>query len=491
MDMYQSQLDDEKEKTKKLIKIIAIVLAVLFVMSICILFYIAYLQKKQFKLYIDGSKINLTSDMVMVKEDDIYVSINDIVGKIGYTMNNGEYKEQYSEDSTKCHLTNKYEAASYIEGSNEIYKTILTNKTSEEEYEYFTIDKPVFLENNRLYTTLEGLGQGCNLAYAYDKSNNTVKIYTLDYLTTYYSKLVPDSKEIIEQEQDDVNTYKNKKAILYDMMVVKNENGKYGVNSINNETIIGEKYKSIVFMEQMQEFMVETEEGKFGIISKDGKTKINPEYTSINQIEKNKGLYLVSKKSNETAGRTQYGILDGQQRTVVYLEYEQIGINKSDFPIQDEAIDNQYILYGKCIPVKKANKWGLLDLNGNTILPIEYDSLGCKYNSSKNVSGDSILLVPEYEGIVICKDKLYGLVGADGKELIPPYVTDMYVITSAGENQYYFTYQENVLDVIKYLRDTLKIQPVKPVSNNYDKESSSANQNTANNLQEQNTVNDM
>ncbi len=244
-------------------------------------------------------------------------------------------------------------------------------------------------------------------------------------------------------------------------------------------------------MEQMQEFMVETEEGKFGIISKDGKTKINPEYSSINQIEKNKGLYLVSKKSNETAGRTQYGILDGQQRTVVYLEYEQIGINKSDFPIQDEAIDNQYILYGKCIPVKKANKWGLLDLNGNTILPIEYDSLGCKYNSSKNVSGDSILLVPEYEGIVICKDKLYGLVGADGKELIPPYVTDMYVITSAGENQYYFTYQENVLDVIKYLRDTLKIQPVKPVSNNYDKESSSVNQNTANNLQEQNTVNDM
>ena len=82
MDMYQSQLDDEKEKTKKLIKIIAIVLAVLFVMSICILFYIAYLQKKQFKLYIDGSKINLTSDMVMVKEDDIYVSINDIVGKV-------------------------------------------------------------------------------------------------------------------------------------------------------------------------------------------------------------------------------------------------------------------------------------------------------------------------------------------------------------------------------------------------------------------------
>ena len=43
-------------------------------------------------------------------------------------------------------------------------------------------------------------------------------------------------------------------------MVVQNESGKYGVNSLNNETIIGEKYKSITFMEQAQEFVVETED---------------------------------------------------------------------------------------------------------------------------------------------------------------------------------------------------------------------------------------
>ena len=471
MNLYQSQLEDERKKTKKLIKIMAIILALLFVMSICILLYIAYLQKKEFKLYIDSSKINLTSDMLIISEDNgIYISINDIADKIGYTMNHGEYKDQYSEDNTKCHLTNKYEAASYIQGSDEIYKTIMAgNKQSEEEHEYFNIDKPVILENNKLYTTLEGLGKGCNLAYSYDKSNNTIKLYTLDYLVKYYSNSVPDSKKLLEQ--DNVDLYKNNKAILYDLMVVQSESGKYGVNSIKNDIVIGEKYKSIVFVEETQEFIVETEDGKFGIINADGKTKINPEYSSIKQIEKEKGLYLVSKSSNEASGRTQYGVINSTQKIVVYLEYDQIGINKSDFFSQDKEIDNQYILYGKCIPVKKSNKWGLLDINGNVILPVEYDSLGCKYNASKNESANGILLVPEYEGIVVCQNKLYGLFNSSGEQLIPALVTDMYEITSSGESQYYFTYQGNTLNVISYLKDTLKIQPVTVTNNNDDGQS--------------------
>ena len=87
MNMYQSPLDEEKENNKKLIKIMAIALAILFVMSICILVYISYLQKKQLKLYIDDARINLTSDMIIINDDNIYISINDIAGKIGYAMN--------------------------------------------------------------------------------------------------------------------------------------------------------------------------------------------------------------------------------------------------------------------------------------------------------------------------------------------------------------------------------------------------------------------
>ena len=99
------------------------------------------------------------------------------------------------------------------------------------------------------------------------------------------------------------------------------------------------------------------------------------------------------------------------------------------------------------------------------------------------------MLVPEYEAIVVCQNKLYGLFNSSGKELIPALVTDMYAITSSGENQYYLTYQGNTMDVIKYLRDTLGIQPVSgDVDEDYD-DNENDEQITTNNIKTQNIVN--
>ena len=39
---------------------------------------------------------------------------------------------------------------------------------------------------------------------------------------------------------------------------------------------------------------------------------------------------------------------------------------------------NIYLLYGTCIPVKLNNKWGIIDKDGNKIVPIEYDGFGCR-----------------------------------------------------------------------------------------------------------------
>lgn len=457
MNIYESQpnLENDKSKTKKLMIIIGIAIAILFVLSIVLIFYISYIEKNRFKFYIDDTKTSVKSDIVIVDKNNIYVSLSDIADKIGYSKNNGEYKEQYSEDSDKCYLQNKYEAVSYITDSEQIYKVILpTSRNEDINYEYFQIDEPVFMNNGKMYTTIDGICKGCNLAYSYNQKNNTLKVYTMDYLAQLYAKSIPESAEIAEQ--DDLNTYVNKKAILYDMVVVKNEAGKYGVKSSSSNTIIGEKYKSISFEEEEEEFIVETDEGKFGIIDKTGKTKITPDYTSIKLISKDRGLYLVSKESSTS--KTQYGIINKNERVIVYIEYEQIGINKSDFPANN--IDNQYILFGKCIPVKRSNKWGLLDLNGNTIASLEFDGLGCLSNSSKNNQANSLVVIPEYEAIVVCKDKLYGLYNSSGKELILPLVTDMYVINNSGENQYYLTYQGNTMNVIEYLQNVLGLESV-------------------------------
>ena len=209
-----------------------------------------------------------------------------------------------------------------------------------------------------------------------------------------------------------------------------------------NRDYSGEKYREITFVEYSQEFIVKTDEGKVGIITKDGKTKINPDYSSIKEINKDLELYLVSNNGK-------YGVVNKNGKAIIPLDYETIGVSLKDFPKND--IDNRYILYDKCIPVKKDNKWGLLDLNGNVILPIEYSALGCKENTSKSSLSINLILIPEYRAIVVCKDRLYGLVNWSGKELIPAGTTDMYAIESSSEKKYYLTYNNETMNIVEYL----------------------------------------
>ena len=474
MDFFESSntnFDQEKIKSKKLMKIIIIALILVFLLSMGVLGAIFYLKNKELKFYMDGSKTSFQDDLFIFENGKVYVSIKDIAGKIGYSINNGEYKHPYSEDTSKCYLDNGYETVSYTQDSDSIYKVLIENQKNEElEYEYYTIDEPVKLINNKLYVSSEGLEKGCNISFSYTENNNTIKLYTLSYLTEFYSG------KITEAAANERNaSYTNKKAILYGLMIVKDANGRYGVNSLKNETIIGEKYKSIKFKESSQEFIVETTDGKFGIITDEGATKIEPEYDSIKTMDKERGLYVVSNNKK-------YGVINNNGKRVIFSEYDQIGIDQTQFPGDD--IENPYLLYNKYVPVKKDGKWGILDLNGNTVIPIEFDSLGCTQNTSNDSLAQNLLIVPEYEAIVVCKDKMYGLYNTSGKELIQALVTDMYTITSGGEKKYYLTYQGMKIDILDYLLNVGKIEPVNKTSN-----SNNTTNNTNNNYNSNNSSN--
>jgi hypothetical protein len=451
MDFEQDKEKEEiKKKSKKLMIILTIILVLLFIATIAIVYLISYLQSREFKVTVDQQTVKFSEDTFIIEEDNVYVSIKDFAEKIGYVYNNGEYKHQFTEDTTKCYITNGSEAASYSLSSNTLYKLLLSSvgKGAEVDYEYYDIDEPVRLINDKLYTTLNGISIGCNVSIRYSSESNSITVYTMEYLDNFYSTKITESA-ITEKD----NNYSNKKAILYGMIVVKNESGQYGVNDVNNQMIIGEKYSSITFLESSQEYIVTTSNSKVGIISSDGTTLIEPEYDSIKQIDKDEGLYLVS--SNK-----KYGVVKRNGRIVIYIEYDDIGVKATDF-LNDE-IDNEYLLYGEFIPVKRNNKYGILDKNGNTIIPVEYDNLGCRVkDSSKN----SLLLVPEYKAFVVCKDNLYGLYNSSGKELIPVLTTDMYSITTSGERNYYLTYTGQTMDIINYLQNTLGIKPVSEDNN--------------------------
>ena len=453
MELYEENKDTKEmeRKSKKTIKILIITLAFVILTIIVLMVMIYYIQGQQFKVNIDGKRASLPEDTFVFEGDNIYVSIRDFAQSNGYTYHNGEYKHQYSEDTDKCYIYNANEIASYSLDSDTLYKVLNTNSQStdvEADYEYYTIDEPVKMINNKLYTTLDGISKGCNVSIGYDQESNTVTAYTLNYLTTFYSARIPTSIFVEGAEQTEINYFSNQKAILYNLMVVKDANGYYGVYDLSGNTIIGEKYKDMKFIESSQEFIVQTNENKMGIIASDSTTKIEPTYDSIKQIDKDLELYLVSNDDR-------YGVINGNGRTIIFLEYTQIGIDANQFSNDD--IKNPYLLYNRCIPVCQNDKWGMLDINGNTILPVEYDGFGCVAPSS---ASSSLLLVPEYQAFVVHQGSYYGLYNTSGNELIPIRVTDMYSVTSSGEKGYYLTYEGITMDIIDYLSNTLGIQPI-------------------------------
>lgn len=449
MDFYGDSMQMQKEqKNKNLIKglIIAIVIVLLAVIAIGISIY--YISIKSFKFYLDGAKINSKDTFLIQENGDIYVSILDFANLVGYEYKNGEYKYQYSETTDRCYISNGSETATYIADSNIIYKLVLdtAEATNESNYEYYQIDEPVKIINGKLYTTIDGISKGCNVSISYNSENNKITTYTLPYLVNAYQTGVEDSA-IGEKEEN----FSNQKAILYDLLIVKNSSNLYGVNTLTGNVIIGKKYKSITFLEGTQEFLVQTQENKYGIISKTGITEIEPEYASIKQIEPEEGLYLVSNNGK-------YGVVNRDGEVVIYLEYEEIGIDETKFSV--DKIENKYILYDECIPVKRNGKWGLLDKNGNKVLDIQYDGFGC--TSKIPTGGNSLLLVPQYKAIVVKKDSGYGLFSSSGDELIPAVVdtTNMYSVITSGEIYYYLTYRGETMEIIGYLKDVLNIQPI-------------------------------
>lgn len=387
----------------------------------------------------------------------------------------GDYK-QYAEDNTKCYVESSNEIASFSLGSNKIYK-LLTN--GQNDYEYFEINEPVKIINDQLYTTIEGAQIAFNISFSYNQDKNQITIYTLPYLVSYYTTKFQNSG-IADKDAD----FSNQKALLYNMIVMKNTNGNYGVNNLTGQEILGTKYAKVKFIESTKEFIVTTVENKMGIMSHDAKTKISPEYDSVKQIDKNSGLYLATNNKKQ-------GVVNSNGSIVIYLEYDQIGIDMNKF--SSDKIKNQYLLYDKCIPAKKNGSWELFDQNGRRITEKTYADLGCSIGSGNNneKNTNNVLLIPEYEGIVVKRTTnnstdLYGIIDSNGQELIPTSLKTIYSTVSDGEETYFMIYGNKVMNVLDYIEKS--VIPRRQQNNNSNTQNTSNTTNTTENTSETNTT---
>lgn len=415
------------KNTKRIMITIVVLIVILLVICFILLYMIDEVKKNTLKLTVDNKSTSFNSDMFLFEDDNLYIAIKDFGQLLGYTPYNGDYKNRrYSETTTECYIETLDEIASYSLNSNTMYK----KEADSEDYEYFELAEPVKMVNDKLYVIKEGIEIGTNSLIQYNQANNQISVISLDYLVNYYSNAIPTAAVINEKV-----AFSNKKALRYNLVVVENENGFYGVYSADGKEIIGTKYKNIVFKEDSQEFTVTTEERKMGILSVEGTTKIEPNYDEIKQISKDLNYYLVSNNKK-------YGVINHNGNIVIHLEYDDIGINESRF--NSNGLDSPYIFFDNCIPVYQNKKWGLYAINGNIILPIEYDEIGCVVGTQTDVAGNNVVVIPQYEAIVVGKNKKYAIINSRGEEYIPMILDSVYSQTINGEEKYSMNFTRQV-----------------------------------------------
>jgi len=434
MNLIDESVDyKKKDNSKKIARIILIFIALIIIAIISVLGVLMYIKNKELKLYIDGNVNDKVKNMMEVDDDGtVYFPVKDIASYLGYQSYNGEYTDK-SEDANKCYVQNDNEIANFVLNSNKIYKLALEN--SDGNYNYYYANKPVKAINGKLYISSDALANAFNLSFTYDTDSNRVYIYTMPYLIESYSA------KVLDYGYDSISdNFINQKAVLNSMLVVtKNQGKSYAVIDLKGNAIIEAKYDNIEYLENTGDFLV-TSNNKVGIISSKRETKVQLLYDSLELVDSDSGLFI-AKKDNK------YGIIDSKGNIKVYIEYDEIGIDNTKF--EKNNIKNKYLLDNGMIPAKKDKYWGAFDKNGKTVLNFEYDSFG--YTATSNREAINLLIIPDYNLMVVCQNKKYALVSSTGDMVIRPVLDDVYMTISSGKKYYYMNVSDRKIDIIEFL----------------------------------------
>ena len=469
MNLIDENFEEKKlqeDKNKKIAKIILILMGIILVVIIGLILAMYYIKGNELQVYLNGSANSKIKEMMVIEDDGtIYFPVKEIASYLGYKSYNGEYSDK-SEDKNKCYVQCNDEVANFTLNSKKIYKLTTTRNNSN--YEYYYTDKPVKAINGKLYATSDGIEKAFNVSFSFNDKTNKGYIYTMPYLIeTYTSKILDYGYSKIDEN------FTNQKSVLNSMLIVYKEDEKaYGVIDLKGNDIIESKYDGITFLPNTGDFLVKSN-NKVGTISEKRETKIPINYDSLELIDSDLALYL-AKKDNK------YGIIDSRGNVKIYIEYDEIGIDNTKF--QKNDIKNKYLIANGLIPVRKDKTWALFDKNGNQLTDFEYDSFG--YIASSNKDAINLLVIPDYDVIVACKNKKYTLINSSGKTIFAALVDDIYMTISSGQKHYYMNINDQTEDVEKVL-DVYNVKK----SNNSSSSNSNSNSSSNNSISNNNNIN--
>ncbi len=458
-----------ESSSKKIYMICGIGIVLLIFIIVALLAVVSNINKNKAQLLIDGNNYSVNGFLIN-KDNTIYIGLENLTKAIasdGYTYRKGN---RDIEDENQCYITDSaiQESVFFKVGTNEIYKSDdVTN-----EIVHYTLSKPVIKENEKIYIPIEDCKMALNMNYT--KNKNQYSLSTIEYLEKYYNQqasnsFLPDTSIVW------ATLPANKKLLRDGLVIVADSSENLGIAFVSSSTdskkklttvsttqIITPKYKYIKYVEKYNQLIVETSSGR-GVVelskSSDGnytvKTIISPQYEEIKQLDEER--FIISQGGNKIDGKTEdeknnksikYGIINKEGEEILPVEYQQIGIDAYEFT--NNHIENKNKIFNSLIPVKKNDLWGFVNLKGQTIIGLEYTDLGCKEsNSSSNV-----LIIPDKDLIVVKKDKNYGIISKTGKVYVKPVLTKVYQENEDGVDNYYMIYNDKKVNINEYFKSS-------------------------------------
>ena len=342
---------------------------------------------------VNGKEKTKQENLIIADESgNKYISLEKGAELIGHKYFNGEYGKN-EEDKSKCYLQNENEAIGFQLDSEKIYKVDLNKDLGQKEM--LLNSKVTKSSEGSLYVTLEDFSKALNVVFKISEDGKQIEIQTCDHLAELKKQDIEKDNKYKSIDSE----YENLKAIYYGMIIVS-DGTNLGVVDSNLKTIIGTKYKTLLFNEYTQCFIGQSN-NKYGVLSKEGKVNIEFKYDDISIINYSPLLYKA----------------------------------------------------------KQNNKYGVLDANGNAVVNIEYDAIG--YDASGE--NGSVLIISnindDEDGIVVQKDGEYGVVNIKtGEVILKCELEKIYTKTSEDNKTTYYIqikgYEYQLEEYIKYIETT-------------------------------------
>lgn len=343
------------------------------------------------------------------------------------------------------------------------------------------------------------------------------------------------SKVLNENGKEILTKYKNVQAIPNNNTSIKNSyqtqilrykaNGKYGLISLNGNEITPAIYESIETLEYKDGILKVKKDGKYGLIDINGEEVVKTEYNSIvtdgyyNENSKyEKAGYIVNVRTDEGY---RYGYINYKGKQTLDTRYTNIkrmteiknddmvyliiynngkaGIIKNGQTLIENKYENiEFDVTNNILVLQQNAKQGVYDLDGNMILPIQYENVifaGKYINANKDgklmvfditgklQSEDSYKSITpvanEKYSITINRDNQYGVIDTNKTKLIEniysyiEYAFDDYFIVSLNGKTGVLDAKNNIIipvekDIVQNIKGTNMIQVINSSNNTFE-----------------------